>query len=331
MVKASIIVPTKNRANSLALTIRSLVAQDFPVQEYEALIVDNGSTDETHNVAENMIENYHNHRIRYIHESEPGLLSGRHRGSFEANGEILIFVDDDIEAESGWLSAIIDAFNDESIHLVGGPSLPNFEVEPQDWIRKYWIKENGRVACGPLSISYIGNEKIEVDPCCIWGLNFAIRKNSFLDLGGFHPDCIPKNLQHFQGDGETGLTQKAKHENYTAVYTPDAIVYHNIPRERLTVKYFEERFYYQGVCDSYTQIRKNGGIKNISLPEYNPIETLPSNLSAYEEYKQIIYQRIQNSYVDGFLFHQEAVKGSEILFDWVLRDNYIFHYTLPKI
>jgi len=331
MVKASIIVPTKNRANSLASTIRSLVAQDFPVQEYEVLIVDNGSTDETHNVAENMIANYQSHRIRYIYELEPGLLSGRHRGAFESNGEILIFVDDDIEAESGWLPAIIDAFNDPKVHLVGGPSLPNFEVEPQDWVRNYWIKKNGRVVCGPLSVSYNGDKKIEIDPCYVWGLNFAIRKNTLFDIGGFHPDCISKNLQHFQGDGETGLTSKAKEKKLKAIYAPDATVYHNIPIERLTVKGFEERNYYQGVCDSFTQIRKNGGITNISLPQYCPIKTLPSHLSAYEQYKQIIYQRIQNSYVDGFRFHQEAVRKSDKLLEWVLRDNYLFDYTLPKI
>jgi hypothetical protein len=225
----------------------------------------------------------------------------------------------------------MEAFADRTTDLAGGPSLPNFEVEPQDWVRNYWIKKNGRVVCGPLSVTYNGNKKIEIDPCHVWGLNFAIRKKTLFDLGGFHPDCIPKNLQHFQGDGETGLTLKAKEKNLKAVYAPEATVYHNIPKERLTVKYFEERNYYQGVCDSYTQIRKSDGIKNIRVPEYNPIETSPSHLSAYEQYKQLIYRRIQNSYVDGFRFHQEAVRKSGILLEWVLRDNYLFDYRLPKI
>jgi glycosyltransferase involved in cell wall biosynthesis len=331
MVKASIIVPTKNRANLLTQTIRSLVEQDFSVQEYEVLIVDNDSTDETRNVAQNLIEYYNSPRIGYIHESEPGLLSGRHRGSLESHGEILIFVDDDIEAEFGWLSAIIEAFDDSKVHLVGGPSLPKFEVEPPAWLSKFWVKVNSNITCGPLSISFLGNEKKEVDPCSIWGLNFAIRKNTLFKLGGFHPDCIPKNLQHFQGDGESGLTLKAKQKNLKATYAPKALVHHNIPKERLTVSYFEERNYYQGVCDSYTQIRQHGGIGNFNLPKHCKNDHQISHLPAYDQYKQIIYDRIHNAYVDGFIFHQDAVKKSEILLEWVLRDNYLFDYSIPTI
>jgi glycosyltransferase involved in cell wall biosynthesis len=305
--------------------------QGVPSDEYEILVVDNGSNDNTQIVTEDIVASNSSHNIRYLYEPEPGLLSARHRGYFEAQGEILIFVDDDIEAVPGWLKAFVDAFNDKRIDLAGGPSLPKFEVEPQDWIRKYWIKKNGRVVCGPLSISFCGSERIEIDPCHVWGLNFAIRKKTLLKLGGFHPDCIPKKLQHFQGDGETGLTLKARENNLKAIYSPDAAVYHHIPRERLTVKSFEERFFYQGVCDSFSQIRKNCGIDNICIPEYNPIEKFFSHLTAYQQYKQIIYRRIQNAYVDGFRFHQKAVRKSDVLLNWVLRDNYLFEYTLPKI
>ena len=67
------------------------------------------------------------HRIRYLLEPEPGLLSGRHRGALESDGEILVFLDDDIEATAGYLHAILDAFKDPAVQLVGGPNLPRYE------------------------------------------------------------------------------------------------------------------------------------------------------------------------------------------------------------
>jgi glycosyltransferase involved in cell wall biosynthesis len=331
MIKASIIIPTRDRDIWLNKAIQSFIRQNYLSSEYEILVVDNGSSDDTREITENTTACTPTHNIKYLYEPEPGLLSGRHGGALQARGDILIFVDDDVEAVSGWLSAIIEAFNDPKVHLVGGPSLPTFELEPPAWIKKYWIKIDDRIICGPLSISYMKNGKREIDPGLVWGLNFAIRKTTLFDLGGFHPDCIPKSLQHFQGDGETGLTRKAKEKNLKAAYAPGALVYHNIPKERLTVSYFEERNYYQGVCDSYTLIRQNKGLDRCNLPKYCSNDHHTPHLSSYDQYKQIIYDRIHNAYVDGFLFHQEAVKKSEILLKWVLRDSYLFDYALPEI
>jgi glycosyltransferase involved in cell wall biosynthesis len=305
--------------------------QDYPYWDYEILVVDNGSTDNTRKIVEKMIAFKSGHNIKYIFEPEPGLLSGRHRGAFEANGEVLIFVDDDVEAIPGWLPAIIRSFADNSVHLVGGPSLPKFEAEPPAWLKKFWMCSKGKIMCVPLSISYLSYEKIKIDPCYIWGLNFAIRKKTLFNLGGFHPDCIPKHLQHFQGDGETGLSLKIKEKDLKAIYDPSALLYHNIPKERLTVAYFEDRFYYQGVCDSFTQIRKNSGAYNIDLPKYCSNHRNGSHLPAYDRYKQIVYNRIHNAYVNGFVFHQDIVKNSEIMLEWVLRENYLFDYKLPIV
>src|SRR5262249_15823903 len=108
------------------------------------------------------------------------------------------------------------------------------------------------------SLLELGGNTIEIHPNYIWGLNFAIRRRALFDLGGFHPDCVPDALQHFQGDGETGLTMKALAQGYKAVFTPGAMVYHFISPSRMTPEYFERRAYFQGVCDSYSRIRREG-------------------------------------------------------------------------
>jgi len=329
MIKTSIIVPTRSRSKYLAIALKSLLSQNYPSSHYEIIIVDNGSIDNTRKIAQTFKENNPAHNIKYIFEPEPGLLSGRHRGALNAKGEILIFIDDDIEAVSGWLTAIINIYYDNSVHLVGGPSFPKFEVTPPEWIASYFKFSQDTFRCSFLSLIYLGNKIIEIDPRFVWGLNFSIRKKTLFDLGGFHPDALPREYIQFRGDGETGLAEKLKKERLKSIYTPQATVYHYIPKERLTVKYFENRYYSQGISDSYNQIRNNSGEKIINIPSTKHIKNLTST-SAYDQYKQIIHQRINKSYVDGFLFHQKSIKSNEHLLKWVTKDNY-FDYRFQKI
>jgi glycosyltransferase involved in cell wall biosynthesis len=297
---------------------------------FEIIVVDNGSWDATRVETDAIAALNKHHTIRYVFEPEPGLLSGRHRGASEARGEILVFVDDDIEAEPFWLSSIVQAFSREDVHLAGGPSLPRFEVQPPAWTEMYWIKTDGEVYCGTFSAIYLGDTIHEIDPKYVWGLNFAIRKKTLIELGGFHPDCIPKHLQMFQGDGETGLSIKAKERGLKALYVPGAKVFHNIPRERLTVNAFESRHFYQGVCDSFTAIRRNNGIENIRLPNGPADPGLDQTQSIYWNYERIISWRVSKSYVDGFLFHFNAARNNSDILQWVLRQDY-FDYRLPKL
>ena len=105
-MKLSCCIPTLNRSQSLGRAIRSLCNQTLQPESYEILIVDNGSSDNTRGETESVMREMSLHRIRYLLEPEPGLLSGRHRGALESNGEILVFSDDDIEAAPGYLHAI---------------------------------------------------------------------------------------------------------------------------------------------------------------------------------------------------------------------------------
>ena len=207
MTKISIVIPTLNRSMYLKKLLRSLIKQNFPRDNYEILVVDNGSIDNTRNITNEAISLFTKHHIRYIYEPVPGLLSGRHRGVLEAQGDILTFVDDDIEADKDWLQAISDSFQNISVKLVGGRNLPKYETNPPDWLQWFWIDHAFGKTCAELSLLDFGEEVREIDANYVWGLNFSIHRQALLDLGGFHPDCIPKHLQHFQGDGETDLAK----------------------------------------------------------------------------------------------------------------------------
>ena len=339
----SIIIPTLNRANLLELAIKSFCEQGFPPEKFEILVVDNGSTDQTKDVAEKAIALFPCHQIRYICESEPGLLSGRHRGASEAKGEILTFVDDDIEAAPYWLEAIYSTFNDPTVQLVGGRNLPKYEVAPPKWLDWFWSDHPYGRVYGSLSLLDFGEQVRVIDANYVWGLNFSIRKSAIFELGGFHPDCIPKHLQYLQGDGESGLTQKANVRGFKTLYQPQALVYHHVSKERMTHSYFDQRYFYQGVCDSYTQIRASEEpLNRASLIDQikSPWRDLKQKIQTFTQRtlpvdphsaeKNVLLQRFQQSYQQGYQFHQNAVRQCPELRAWILKSDY-WDYKLPRL
>ncbi len=344
-MKASIIIPTLNRAEQLSRTLNTLVTLDFNNSSYELIVVDNGSTDKSKEVVLSLRDRNPAHTIRYIYDDVPGLLTGRHRGANEAKSELLVFVDDDILADKGWLTAIVNSFEKNAeIQLLGGKCLPAFSKEPPAWLSYFWkeLPDGGRMLTD-LSLCDYGDKEIQIHPTWVWGLNFSIRKEAFIKCGGFHPDNISAPYQYLQGDGETGLSFKLLKAGYKAFYNPNALVYHEVPVERMTYSYFEKRYFYQGVCNSYTQIRRTGGsrIKNY-------FTTLGKKVKGYlgRSYRQILYSRTEPLPVNfeehmlktrfkameraGFAFHQKLVWSNPELMKWVLKKNY-FDYKLPLI
>jgi len=343
----SIIVSTFNGSRYLSDTLKSFTSQTFSPSNFEILIVDNCSTDNTKEISIDAVKSNPNHNIEYIFESVPGLLSGRHRGALEAKGEIFIFVDDDIIADQNWLEAIVSTFHDPSVLLVGGRSLPKYEIAPPEWLEWFWQRSGSVNICGYLSILDLGDEEKEIDSLYVWGLNFSIRKSVIFDLGGFNPDCVPRQLLRYQGDGELGLTIKANVRGYKTIYQPKALVYHQIPKNRMTYEFFENRHLYQGIGDSYTYFRYKFGkyppkptqkrfrpripksikkpvkiVKNLLFDSiFRPIsEQSPEEMKLKERFRKIRKK--------GYDFHQEEVRKDPELLKWVLKDNY-WDYTLP--
>ena len=335
----SIIIPTYNRSASLSSAILSIAEQSYDKSQYEIVVVDNGSTDDTASVVQNLITNGVHPSIRYVYEGEPGLLSGRHRGVIEARGEILTFTDDDVDADRSWLEAIARAFQDARIILVGGRSLPRYETTPPDWVEYQWADTPYGRYLTYLSLLDLGDEPREIDPIFVFGLNYSIRKQALLELKGFNPDCVPDHLLAFLGDGETGLSIKARAAGFRAWYDPHVLVYHRIPAHRLTTAYFEKRAFGQGVSDSYTLLRRRGGRLRFNdrakLTKLVLAQTVDGALLrclqlCRGETKTSLRNRLRVAYRDGFRFHTSQALQSGALMEWVTRDDYLSDYRLPQ-
>jgi glycosyltransferase involved in cell wall biosynthesis len=330
-MKISIIIPTRNRYASLGRTITSLAHVDHRKGEVEVLVVDNGSTDKTRETFETLSRGIPALQWKYLYEPIPGLLSGRHRGALEACGDICAFLDDDVRLDPGWLTALEESFLDPQVALVGGPSRPLFESLPPDWLEDFVCEDQHGRHCADLSLMEGGNEIKEVDPCYVWGLNFAIRRKVLFELGGFHPDSIPESLQRFQGDGETGLSLKVAKSGLKAVYHPRAAVQHEVPDSRMTIEYFEQHAFYQGVCNSYTDLRAAGHFALSTSSWKEPLSRFKRSIvgAARGVKKTKIQRQVAKAYTAGYRFHQKQVRKDPKLLEWVLRRDY-WDYRLPE-
>jgi glucosyl-dolichyl phosphate glucuronosyltransferase len=330
----SIIVPTVNRASLLARSLNSIAQTVAANSDVEVLIVDNGSTDETASVCGEIAQSHPRICWRYFRDDMPGLLSGRHRGAKEARGEILAYLDDDVLLAPTWLQGLKEAFDDPKVVLVGGPSLAQYDVKPPPWLDALWWEFEGGRMCASLSLIELGMASKPNDPCLVWGLNFSIRKDVFYECGGFHPDCLPKALQRYQGDGETGLSLKIKAKGLSALYHPDVAVTHIIPVTRLTPESFEQRAFYTGVCNSYTRIRGEGFVEPAPEKSWkDAIRPLKRKIHRAALLRRgdakAIRELMARAMSMGAAFHQNEVRSDATLLQWVLRPDY-FDYSLPE-
>jgi glycosyltransferase involved in cell wall biosynthesis len=100
--KVSVVVPVRNGGPLFERCLRSVVAQEYPRDRLEILVVDNGSTDGSFDTAERL-------GLLPLRESRPGAAHARNRGLAEAKGDIVAFADADSEVEPSWVGRLVEA------------------------------------------------------------------------------------------------------------------------------------------------------------------------------------------------------------------------------
>jgi glycosyltransferase involved in cell wall biosynthesis len=323
-MKASVIIPTRDRSACLDDCLRSIGAQTLPPDRFEVIVVDNGSSDDTAAVA---AKHGTVLPLRCLHEPEPGLHAGRHAGLRAASGELLVYADDDIVADPGWLAAIVDAFSDPDVVMVGGNNRPLFEAPPPDWLVAWWARprRHGR-ALGHLSILDFGTGRFDIDPGLVWGCNYSIRRETLLAAGGFHPDGMPRDRLRWRGDGETHVSEWVRRSGLRARFDGAASVGHRVPAARMTPEYFQQRGFAQGISESFADLRRRGGRSTSrSARALRRIGEEAAALAAPLRYGTglaDVVRATQRARRNGYHFHQAEVASDPALRDWVMREDY---------
>ncbi len=103
----SVIIPTHNRPRLVVRCVESVLAQTFPAERYEIVVVDDGS----HSRTARVLAPYHESgRVQYLWQRRQGWGAARLLGAQHSAGQVLVFLDDDCVAPSGWLSCYARAY-----------------------------------------------------------------------------------------------------------------------------------------------------------------------------------------------------------------------------
>ncbi len=175
----SVIVCTYNRHALLRTAMESALAQDFPENNYEIIVVDNGSNHDTLRTAEQIQRLHPTRNIAYVREERQGLSFARNSGASAARGRILAYMDDDAEAHPQWLRELLRAFeSDPSISCVGGRVLAKWDRKEPHWFV-------GTVR-GVLEHDLGDSDREITPPSYFIGCNFAILRKTLEEIGGFN-------------------------------------------------------------------------------------------------------------------------------------------------
>lgn len=224
----SVVISTYNRQDYIITGLQCLANQTLAKDQYEVVVVDNHCTDNTAVLVKDFLSQNPTLPFRYVYEEQKGVSFGRDRGIHESKGEILVYLDDDAEAEPDLLEnylAFFTQYNNSA--AAGGRILPKYSEKPKpEWMSRWLDGFIAHVDLGGDTRIFKGRMKYPI------GCNMAYRKKYLQQIGGFN------TLLTFRGDDKY-IYLAVKEINPEIYYVPSALVRHNIPGRRLQFSYLK--------------------------------------------------------------------------------------------
>ncbi|MBI5837522.1 MAG: glycosyltransferase [Candidatus Eisenbacteria bacterium] len=208
----TVVVPTHNRRELLERLLDSLAAQAYPSDRFEVLVMDNASSDGTAAMVESRVPGAV-HALRLVPQNNRGPALSRHNGLRMARGEIVAFTDSDCTVTPDWIGAGVAAFA-PGVGLVQGRTLPN-PAQPRHLFER------------TIEVTRLG----PVYETC----NIFYRTADALEAGGFSG-----SYDYFGED--TYLAWRVLRMGRQAVFSPEALVHHEVFRASLRQWLTEPRF-----------------------------------------------------------------------------------------
>ena len=247
---ASILICTYNRAGLLAETLGTIAAMAVdPSLRWEVIVVDNNSTDGTRAVAESAARTFPA-PIRWLFEPRQGKSHALNTGIAACAAEVIVFTDDDVQIDPGWLEAgVRPLLTRRDIDYTGGPVHPIWEAPPPGWIDG----EPG-ILWGPIALVDYGTEPFVFEDRrrIPMGVNMAARRSLIRRVGGFHPG-LERSGSSLMGQGQAEFFFRTRAAGVKGLYVPEMRLRHHVPASRMTRAYYRRWWYWKGIARARMQ------------------------------------------------------------------------------
>ena len=258
MLDFSVVIPSYNRPHSLKECLNSLYQSDFPRENFEIVVVDDGSSESYKEVQETFPD------LVWLRTENGGPAIARNQGVARACGQYIAFTDDDCYVAPDWLSRLKTSFLSAPKAIVGG-STPAYE-------RANLFDQVCQFIC---SLVYSHYNREPNKSSFFAGNNLALSRKSFDDLGGF------KTVHTKYAAEDRTLCNHALSAGYQLIWNQQAIVYHH---PRLSFRKFCRMFFSYGRgAYTYQRARLNGSLAkdssfHLHLPKnvWNRLKKEPS-------------------------------------------------------
>ncbi|HEX6983250.1 MAG TPA: glycosyltransferase [Balneolaceae bacterium] len=229
------IICTYNRAAYLDDTLRSLLQDVSPNLNFELLIIDNNSQDNTQAIIQKyQSQNKDDEVIRYFKEPQQGLSYARNRGIKEALATRVVFLDDDIHAGKSLIPAWVSFFSEKPDAVAAGGKIHvQFDDPRPKWMSHFLLPLLGYHDLGNSLKKYPKNKYP-------FGGNMGFKKSIFEDIGLFDIELGRKGKILNAGE-EKELFQRIRSESRDIYYLPDAFLFHRVNADRLTIDYIRQQ------------------------------------------------------------------------------------------
>lgn len=215
MVEISVIVPAFNSEKTIAATIQSILTQHTN-KSFELILVDDGSTDNTSEIAEKFS------KTRVLKQQRKGPAAARNLGAKNAQGEILLFIDADCIASRRWLNEMAFPFRSANVSGVQG-AYKSTQSELSARFAQIEIEDRYDLIKASKEIDWIGS------------YSAGYRKKDFFEANGFD-ESFP-----LASGEDPALSFKISSNGKKIVFNENAIVYHLHPKNFL--QYFRTKFF----------------------------------------------------------------------------------------
>lgn len=142
----TVVIPTYNRSNILAICLESLAQQTLTAAQYAVIIADNNSSDNTQEIAQRYAKKYNN--FQYIVEKRLGVSNVKNSALRYIQSVYVVYLDDDAKVEPNWLTTAYKVITDHAPAIFGGPVYPYHLQKPPPWFKDVYgtfesVKKSG--------------------------------------------------------------------------------------------------------------------------------------------------------------------------------------------